>query len=102
MRSKIPFPTAVFLLCSCNLAYSQQHASRLKLTTSEIIVTPEENVPTRIPLKCDTDGDIYLRGYQLAHPLSAPAVKITTDGKKAIVARLDTDKFQEADVMDSA
>jgi hypothetical protein len=102
MRSKIALPTVVLLLCSCNLAYSQPHASRLKLTTSETIVTPQENVPTRIPLKCDTDGNIYLRGYQLPHPMGAPAVKITTDGKKAIAARLDIDKFKEGDVMDSA
>lgn len=82
-------------------AFGQQ-ATRLKLTAGDAIVTPQDSVPTRIPLKCDTEGNIYMRGYQLPHPMGAPAVKITADGKKSIAARLDAEKFKDGDVMDSA
>src|SRR6185312_17364155 len=85
-----------------SIAAAAQQSARLKLTPSDAVSTPQESVPTRIPLKCDMDGNIYMRGYQLPHPMAAPAVKITTDGKKTITARLDTEKFKEADVIDSA
>jgi hypothetical protein len=56
-----------------------------------------------VPLKCDAEGDVYLRGYQLGDLLAAPLTKVSADGTKRVEFNLrKVQGFDKAEIYDFA
>lgn len=56
-----------------------------------------------VPLKCDAEGDIYLRGYQVGDYLAAPVTKLSADGTKRVEFNLrKVQGFDKAEIYDFA
>lgn len=57
--------------------------------------------PTFLPLRCDSEGDVYLRFYQPLSPLAAPIVEISADGQRTKTFSLaSAPSFRDFDIND--
>jgi hypothetical protein len=85
------FPAA--LACSSVLCSAQSLPSPPRLTLrvgKEIPIQGQFASPIMVPVRCDADGNIYLRFYRFPSPLSASFTRVSNDGKKITTYATDS------------
>ena len=64
------------------IANSQQTQTLTLRVRDRISITTENEDPFQDPIKCDSDGNIYVRPYVRPLSMAAPVVKISLEGKR--------------------
>lgn len=70
-----------------------QQQRPLALSSAGQIVSAEISRPLLLPIQCDGDGNIYVRGYQFPNPQLAPIMRISPKGVKE--AEFSAGEFKE-------
>jgi len=78
--------SAFLLLFACALSAQEAPAPQLSLRAKETVPIPSEAAgPIMVPVKCDTEGKIYARGYLPRKPAAAPVLKFSAEGNRVAI-----------------
>lgn len=78
-RAVLVWAVPVFLV-GCWWAAAQTPKVPLEVTRT-LTVTSLPRGPVLLPVRCDLDGNVYVRQYRGGRPLTAPVVKISSEGQ---------------------
>jgi hypothetical protein len=86
------------------VAVRAQDKPRVELVPGEAVrVVNELSRPIMVPVKCDSQGGLYLRSYQYPRPSAAPILRISRDGKdKTLFSLASVKGLEDAQLVDFA
>lgn len=91
---------AAMLECMPGSAIGQTQATRVPLSVTDTIPVASLSAgPIMRPIRCDGDGNVYVRFYRPQDGLRSPVVRISADGQKQTVFSVSSDpSLQGADI----
>jgi hypothetical protein len=95
---------AMVVFCTLAPLLNAQEAARLTLRVrGRVLVTTENETPFEEPVKCDSDGNIYVLPYASPSPMAGPVLKISREGKRtATFSITSVPEFEKSTIHDFA
>lgn len=87
----IALPVALLVLPGRVTPQQQSYVPTLTLMIKNTVQVPSQSRrPVMEPVRCDSEGNVYVRGYQFPRPKAAPVLKFSADGKNVVTFSLDS------------